>query len=366
MAKALRRRGTVVQEDWKRIIDMHAKMVAFLVAAAAIVAASCSKDPAVSRQQFFDSGKLYVEQKKYPEAIIEFRKAIQIDPKFGEARYQLAEAYDRQGDRKNAFSEYVRAADLLPDNFDAQFKAATFLVADGKFEDAKARAQKILAKDPNNIDGLLMLAAASTKLKDFDGAMFYVEEAIKIAPTESRTYATLGGMQFAQGRMPEAEAAFKQAVKVDPNSLGASLMLGRFYSSTGRIADAEAAFGRVLQIDSNSEIAHVELAGLYRSTGQWPKVETHFKWLADNSTELRPKLQLADYYVLMNRPADAVKHLEELSTRKGAYAEVQSRLASIRVHRGRQAGRSLADRRGAQARADPCECVDGEGWLSVE
>ncbi len=34
----------------------------------------------------------YMEQEKYDSAVIQFRKAIQIDPKFAEAHYQLAEA----------------------------------------------------------------------------------------------------------------------------------------------------------------------------------------------------------------------------------------------------------------------------------
>jgi len=119
---------------------MHARIMTFVVAVAAVVTLSCAKDPAVKKQESLAAGKRYFAQKKYGEAIIEFRKALQIDPKSGEARFELAEAYDRKGDAKLAFGEYVRVADLLPGNVVVQLWAGAFLIAAGKFEDAKARA----------------------------------------------------------------------------------------------------------------------------------------------------------------------------------------------------------------------------------
>ena len=68
-----------------------------------------------------------VEQKKYAEAVVEYRNAIQQDPKFGMARYKLAETYMQLNQPAEAFREYMRAADLLPDNVEAQVKAARML-----------------------------------------------------------------------------------------------------------------------------------------------------------------------------------------------------------------------------------------------
>ena len=57
------------------------------------LSSGCSKDPEVAKREYLSSGDAYVEQKKYAEAIVEYRNAIQQDPKFGQARYKLAEAY---------------------------------------------------------------------------------------------------------------------------------------------------------------------------------------------------------------------------------------------------------------------------------
>src|SRR5262245_66549198 len=99
----------------------------------ASLAISCGKDPEVLKREYLRSGNQYFAQNKFAEAIIEYRRAVQQDPKFGEARYALAEAYLAAGQPRNAFGEYVRAADLMPGHVDAQLKAGDVLLRSGQF-----------------------------------------------------------------------------------------------------------------------------------------------------------------------------------------------------------------------------------------
>ena len=123
----------------------------------ALAAAACAKDPEFAKQEYLKSGDRYVAEQKYSEAVVQYRNAIQQDARFGEARLKLAQTYVKLNDPRNAFREYIRAADLLPDNVDAQVKAATLLLLARQFEDAKTRAEKALAKDPKNVDAQIIL-----------------------------------------------------------------------------------------------------------------------------------------------------------------------------------------------------------------
>ena len=78
-----------------------------LVAALAVtvVAVGCAADPESAKQAFVKSGDGYVAEKKFSEAIIQYKNAIQKDPKSGEARRKLAEAYLQSGDVPNATRE---------------------------------------------------------------------------------------------------------------------------------------------------------------------------------------------------------------------------------------------------------------------
>src|SRR5262249_28379213 len=73
--------------------------------------------------QHLKRGAQHLQQQQFSAAIIELRLALQIDPRLGEARLKLGDAYALSGSSVDALREYVRAADLLPNRPDAQLKA---------------------------------------------------------------------------------------------------------------------------------------------------------------------------------------------------------------------------------------------------
>src|SRR5213593_4928956 len=102
-----------------------------------IAAAGCSRVKAADRAR---KGHAHFEAQRYQEAIIEYRGALQANPKLGEVRLKLGDAYLAVSDLRNALREYVRAADLLPDSIDAHVKAGKILLLARQFEDAKTHA----------------------------------------------------------------------------------------------------------------------------------------------------------------------------------------------------------------------------------
>jgi tetratricopeptide (TPR) repeat protein len=55
----------------------------------------------------FELGNLYSEQKKYPEAIGEYQQALAVQPEMVDAHFRLAQAYARTGDQTRAQQEFV-------------------------------------------------------------------------------------------------------------------------------------------------------------------------------------------------------------------------------------------------------------------
>ena len=64
------------------------------------------------------------------------------------------ETYVRVNDPAGAYREYIRAADLMPANLEAQLKAGQMLLLARQFEDAKIRADGVPAKDRRNLNPL--------------------------------------------------------------------------------------------------------------------------------------------------------------------------------------------------------------------
>jgi putative PEP-CTERM system TPR-repeat lipoprotein len=291
------------------------------------IGAACS-NPQAAKLKYLESGNSYLQQKKYPEAIVEYRNAVNIDPNFGAARRQLAEAYDLSGDAANAYREYVRAADLLPDDLEVQIKTGLFLLVGGRFDDAKARAQKALAKDPKSVDGLILMGMATAGLKDKSGAIDQIEQALQIDPSRASTYLGLAQVQLAGGDRTRAEAALKSAVSVDPKSIDAALVLANFYLSTGRTAEAAHWFQTAVAINPKDSKANRALGSYFMASGRAREAEAPLK-VAAESGDAAPSLVLADYYYQMGRTAEAKTLVESLRNDPKVFAETRIRLAIL-------------------------------------
>src|SRR4051812_48118586 len=97
------------------------------VALAGAMLAGCSRDPHADMLKFARSGDAYAAAGKVPEAIIEYRNAVQKEPRAGDVRLKLADLYARNGEPAKALEEYVRAADVMPDAA-TQLKAGRMLL----------------------------------------------------------------------------------------------------------------------------------------------------------------------------------------------------------------------------------------------
>jgi tetratricopeptide (TPR) repeat protein len=290
----------------------HTLLAALL--GAAVIVAGCRADPAVKRQQYLESGNRYFDQAKYAEAIIEYRNAIGVDATFGQARKRLAESYARVGNARGSFDEFVRAADLLPNDVDVQLTAGNLLLMARQPQEALARADGALKVQPENIDALVLRGNALAGLTSFDEALESIEQAIKLDPDRSSTYTSLGLVQVAQGQRDDAEATLRRAVSLSPKEVQAHLALGNFYWSLGRTRDAEQAFDTALKVEPTNPPANRFMASLKFATGRRPEAEPYLRRIADASVGPEGTLALADYYLLTARPRDAIASIEGLKT----------------------------------------------------
>ena len=322
---------------------MDKRGISLALAALLVVSIAACSNTEADKQRYLESGNQFFEQKKYQEAVVEYRNAIRLDERLGDARYKLAEAYAALGDARNAFREYVRAADLLPDNVDAQLKAATVLSLAGQFEDAKTRIQRVLDKDPRNVQAHVLLGNVLAGLRDIDAAVSQVEEAIQVDPSRGSSYTSLGALRLAQGERDAARAAFAKAVEVDPKSVDARLALAMFELQIGEAAAAEQTLNAALTLDPTHALANRAMASLYLVSGRPAEAERFIKAFVDASPSDRASFALADYYVAMRRDADAKAVLLPLTEREGTSSDAQVRLARIDY---------AADRAAAHRRVD--------------
>ncbi len=102
-------------------------MATALVAVLLIAATGCKGNPETVKKKYLESGQSYVEKKQYDAAVIQFQKALQVDPKYAEAHYQLGMTYLRQQRVKEAYAQLNQAAKLNPKDVKAGLEVGNIL-----------------------------------------------------------------------------------------------------------------------------------------------------------------------------------------------------------------------------------------------
>ena len=294
----------------------------------------CSGNADDQTAKAFERGEQYFADGRYAEATVEYRRALQLDPKMGRARFKLAEAYAASKDLKSAYPEYVRARDLLKDDIEVQVKAGNMLLLGRRFQEAKETARIILQKDANNLQGLLLLGNALAGLRDLENAIAVTRRAVELQPDRAGVYANLGVLELAKGDHDEAEQAFAKAVERSPTEPSALISQANFYRAVGNFAAAERSLRRALAVAPTDPRTNRALAVHYLYTNRPDLAEPPLKFLAEGQKDIRARLDLADFYFEMRRFDDARKVLRDVIATTPGF-ESQSRMALVEHASGR-------------------------------
>jgi len=101
--------------------------------------------------QAFVEGSRAQQEKQLPEAAAAYRKAIQLDPSYFEAYYNLGVVSVQSGNVSAGLAAYETALALQPDSHDARFNFALALKQANYPADAASELEKVLAKAPNDV-----------------------------------------------------------------------------------------------------------------------------------------------------------------------------------------------------------------------
>ena len=272
----------------------------------AALCTSCSRDPNVRKQKYFDSGEKYFAQGKYREAVIQYSNAVLIDPRFAQAHFQLSQTYLKLGDTSRAFQELSRSVELTPDNYRAHTDIANLLVTvrnpDGSvsqdaLKQAKPHLDLIREKVPNSPETHEAWANYYAAQNDLPSATQEAEQAINRDPGRSESYLLLAILQIRSNLPDKAEASLKRAAETDPKSMNAQLALGGFYQSHNRLAEAEQQFRHAVDVDPKSPAPRAALVRVLIQENKRDGIESFLRQTKKDMPDVPEGYRmLGDYY----------------------------------------------------------------------
>jgi Tfp pilus assembly protein PilF len=145
-----------------------------------ILSSACSHmTPAQKAQQQLEAARADVRKGKSADAIIEYRRALQADPRLAAAHFELGQLYVKSGDYTAGGRQLTAAVELDGSNSDARLALADLLLLARNFADAKTQADEVLTAHPGDPRAMLILAKCFSGLRQPKDAQSNVEQVLK-------------------------------------------------------------------------------------------------------------------------------------------------------------------------------------------
>jgi tetratricopeptide (TPR) repeat protein len=309
-----------------------------ILALSALALISCNRDPNYLKQKYLESGNKYYEQKRFHEASIMYRKALEKDRRFGDAYYKLALVDLDLQQPQNAYPNLQRAYGLLkpgsPEADDTTLKLSEIMLIgagsdkngpDRLVGEVRPMVDGLLKRNPNSwqghkISGDIALLQAGQLLKAGNNpegrqsiaqAIQEYRTALAAKPGDYIVTLALGRTLALDGEAGEAENLFRSLIEKDKVNLSSYYELYRIYIGQKKFPEAEAILKQAIAAVPKDAPLRLTLAQFYYGTKRQPELVA---LLNDMKKDLKlfPQayFQAGDFYQRVNQLDDAIKEYE--------------------------------------------------------
>jgi tetratricopeptide (TPR) repeat protein len=249
----------------------------------------CATSGKAQAMQEFKAGQTAAKAGNYRGAEIFFRRALQIDHRFGEAYLALADAYEAQGRPGEAYENLVRAGELLPTRPEVaerlgEFTYRLYFSDPGRpaalLREVEQRAQKIMKTWPDRASGYRLTAQVMLESHRSGDAIQLMEQALeKLEDGALRTQ--LAAAYFQTGDREAAERHLRTSIQKNPKHTPGFDLLYLQLMESGKLDAAREVLNQKVQIVGGLD-AGLQLAAHDDAAGARPLAEQSLRNLAQS------------------------------------------------------------------------------------
>ena len=202
-----------------------------------------------SPQVHIASSGLNIARGRYPQALDDCRRALEIDPRNTEAWIRSGFAYEMQGTPDKALEAYQKAVELDPSYYKPYQYLGGFYYYRGKFAEAEQQYKQEVEHALNDLDGYSDLGAAFTEQGKYTEAEMAFKTALQIKETPPNLN-NMGVTLEYLGRDREALPFLDRAAKLEPKNHRYWMNQGDAHRRLGHATKAAAAYRELLFLTS--------------------------------------------------------------------------------------------------------------------
>jgi tetratricopeptide (TPR) repeat protein len=213
-------------------------------------------------QAHFNLGVALNEGGRNDDAIMEYKRALQIRPLYVEARNNLGAALWRAGEKEVAITHWREAIRIKPDAAEAHRNLGLALRQQGRMEDAVDHYRQALRTQPEDAETHNGLGSALMRLDRVPEAIEQFEHAVQIKPAYAEAHNNLGAALVKAGQTARAVEQFEHALRIRPDYALAHYNLGAALEQAGNVPQAIMQYSEALRLDTGLLEARKDLMRL--------------------------------------------------------------------------------------------------------
>jgi len=278
----------------------------------AVALAACSS-PADKATGYYEKGQALLAQGDLVKARLEFQNALQIKGTLTGPLYGLAEIAERQGDWQRLFGLLNKIVEQDPKHWQAQVKLGRLLVAAGQLDKALKASDAALAAQPEDAGVLALRAAVLYKLDDRAGAVEQANAALARDPDNVDAIVVLATERLAAGDAQRAVQYLDEGLKLNEKSVVLQLVKVQALEKLAKLDSAEEIFRKLIAFyPDNRGLRHV-LARFYLGHDQQDKAEAEYRAVvAENPRDVQARLDVVRFVNSVKGAKAAIAELEAL------------------------------------------------------
>jgi serine/threonine-protein kinase len=212
-------------------------------------------------------------------------KALAIDETLAEAHTSLGWVlfiYDWDWD--GAAREFRRALELNPRYATARQWYSWLLVSQGRLEEAVAEGRLALELDSASVSIRRSVGWLLYYARQYEAAGEQLRRAVELNPTAEETHRILGLVRLQQGRLDDAEVAFREAIGLSSELAYARAGLAQTCAKAGRTAEARALLDQLYRDAKARYVSPVAFVTVHLALGE---ADQAFAWMERAREERR-------------------------------------------------------------------------------
>jgi tetratricopeptide (TPR) repeat protein len=259
-----------------------------------------------SAYNYFEKGDAAYARGQFADAALNFRKAVQKDPTFGDAYYRAGLAELKQNDAAEALQDFQNAVRLMPDNQAAKTELTNLLLG-GYIGDSKRPkflydllvqfSGDWLKSDPNSSQGLRIKGYLAMLERRPEEAVELFRHAHQSHPKDEKIVDGLMDALFRANQPAEAEKVGLEFLETDKSAADIYDALFRIYTVANRTADAENILKRKVNDNRKQDPYILQLAAFYAGAHRKQEMDqTMQMFLSRAGKDPRVHVEAGDFY----------------------------------------------------------------------